>query len=113
MLKNHYGVKDAVLLEKSTGLACGSTLEQTDEDLIVGMLSLLIVTIDKVTNEMKLERFKEFKLKTESKYLFLSNVNQELLLVIILNSPDYEQDILSEIETIGKQVAEQIRNLWN
>ena len=112
LLKNHYGVKDAVLLEKSTGLACGSTLEQTDEDLVVGMLSLLIVTIDKVTNEMKLERFKEFKLKTESRYLFLSNVNQELLLVIILNSPDYEENVLSEIELIGKQVAEQIRNLW-
>ncbi|MFX0011034.1 MAG: ADP-ribosylation factor-like protein [Candidatus Hermodarchaeota archaeon] len=112
LLKNHYGVKDAVLLEKSTGLACGSTLEQTDEDLVVGMLSLLIVTIDKVTNEMKLERFKEFKLKTESRYLFLSNVNQELLLVIILNSPDYEESVLSEIELIGKQVAEQIRNLW-
>ena len=112
LLKNHYGVKDAVLLEKSTGLACGSTLEQTDEDLVVGMLSLLIVTIDKVTNEMKLERFKEFKLKTESRYIFLSNVNQELLLVIILNSPDYEENVLSEIELIGKQVAEQIRNLW-
>ncbi|MFX0176645.1 MAG: ADP-ribosylation factor-like protein [Candidatus Hodarchaeota archaeon] len=112
LLKNHHGVKDAVLLEKTTGLACGSTLEPSDEDIVIGMLSLLIVTIDKVTNEMKLESFKEFKLKTESKYLYLSNVNQDLLLVIILNSPDYDEEILSEIENVGKQVAYQIKNLW-
>ncbi|MFX1556986.1 MAG: ADP-ribosylation factor-like protein [Promethearchaeota archaeon] len=112
LLKNHHGVKDAVLLEKSTGLACGSTLNPSDEVIVVGMLSLLIITIDKVTNEMKLESFKEFKLKTESKYLYLSNVNQDLLLVIILNSPDYNKEILNEIENMGKQVSYQIRNLW-
>ncbi|MFX1407108.1 MAG: ADP-ribosylation factor-like protein [Promethearchaeota archaeon] len=112
LLKNHHGVKDAVLLEKSTGLACGSTLNPSDEVIVVGMLSLLIITIDKVTNEMKLESFKEFKLKTESKYLYLSNVNQDLLLVIILNSPDYNREILNEIENMGKQVSYQIRNLW-
>ncbi|MFX1497358.1 MAG: ADP-ribosylation factor-like protein [Promethearchaeota archaeon] len=113
LLKDHHGVKDAVLLEKSTGLACGSTLDPSDEDIVVGMLSLLIVTIDKVTNEMKLASFKEFKLKTESKYLFLSNVNQELLLVIILNSPDYDKETLNEIENIGRQVSYQIKSLWN
>ncbi|MFW9938154.1 MAG: ADP-ribosylation factor-like protein [Candidatus Thorarchaeota archaeon] len=112
LLKNHHGVKDAVLLEKSTGLACGSTLNPSDEVIVVGMLSLLIITIDKVTNEMKLESFKEFKLKTESKYLYLSNVNQDLLLVIILNSPDYNNEILNEIENMGKQVSYQIKNLW-
>ncbi|MFX0033833.1 MAG: ADP-ribosylation factor-like protein [Candidatus Hermodarchaeota archaeon] len=112
LLKNHDGVKDAVLLEKSTGLACGSTLETSEEDLVVGMLSLLIVTIDKVTYEMRLKNFKEFKLRTDSNYLFLSNVNEDLLLVIILNSPDFDKQTLTEIEDIGKQVSHQIRDLW-
>ncbi|MFW9945890.1 MAG: ADP-ribosylation factor-like protein [Candidatus Odinarchaeota archaeon] len=113
LLKNHHGVKDAVLLDKSTGLACGSTLEPSDEDIVIGMLSLLIVTIDKVTNEMSLKRFKEFKLKTDSNYLFLSNVNNDLLLVIILNSPNFTREVLNEIEDIGKQVSHQIKSLWN
>ena len=113
LLKNHSGVKDAVLLDKSTGLACGSTLEASEEDVAVGMLSLLIVTIDKVTYEMKLKNFKEFKLRTDSNYLLLSNVNQDLLLVIILNSPDFDKQTLIEIEDIGIQVSQQIRDLWN
>jgi GTPase SAR1 family protein len=112
LLKNHSGVKDAVLLEKSTGLACGSTLDTSEEDVAVGMLSLLIVTIDKVTYEMRLKNFQEFKLRTDSNYLCLSNVNPDLLLVIILNSPDFDKDTLNEIEDIGRQVSQQIRDLW-
>ena len=111
-LKNHEGIKDAVLLEKSTGLACGSTLEITDEDIAVGMLSLLIVTIDKVTREMKLQNFKEFKLKTDSNYILIDNVTQDLLLIIILTSSDFNKETIVEIEDIGKEVSKQIRNLW-
>jgi len=111
-LKNHEGVKDAVLLEKSTGLACGSTLEITDEDIAIGMLSLLIVTVDKVTREMKLQNFKEFKLKTDSNYILIDNVTQDLLLIIILNSSDFTKEALVEIEGVGNEVSKQIRNLW-
>ena len=111
-MKSHDGIKDAVLLEKSTGLACGSTLDLKEEDVAVGMLSLLIVTIDKVTQEMKLQNFKEFKLKTDSNFLLIDNVTNELLLIIILTSSDYNKEKIVEIEEIGKQVANQIRNLW-
>ncbi|NHJ19992.1 MAG: hypothetical protein EAX91_03535 [Candidatus Lokiarchaeota archaeon] len=111
-MKSHNGIKDAVLLEKSTGLACGSTLDLKEEDIAVGMLSLLIVTIDKVTQEMKLQNFKEFKLKTDSNFLLIDNVTNELLLIIILASSDYNKEKIVEIEEIGKQVANQIRNLW-
>ena len=111
-LKNHEGIKDAVLLEKSTGLACGSTLEISDEDIAVGMLSLLIITIDKVTREMKLQNFKEFKLKTDSNYILIDNVTQDLLLIIILTSSDFSKETIVEIEDIGKEVSKQIRNLW-
>jgi GTPase SAR1 family protein len=111
-MKSHDGIKDAVLLEKSTGLACGSTLDLKEEDIAVGMLSLLIVTIDKVTQEMKLQNFKEFKLKTDSNFLLIDNVTDELLLIIILASSDYKKEKIVEIEEIGKQVANQIRNLW-
>ena len=111
-LKNHEGVKDAVLLEKSTGLACGSTLDITEEDIAVGMLSLLIVTIDKVTREMKLQNLKEFKLKTDSNYILIDNVTQDLLLIIILTSSDFSKETISKIEDAGKEVSKQIRNLW-
>ncbi|MHA1240551.1 MAG: ADP-ribosylation factor-like protein [Promethearchaeota archaeon] len=111
-LKNHKNIKDVVLLEKSTGLACGSTLEISDEDIAVGMLSLLIVTIDKVTKEMKLQNFKEFKLKTDTNSILVDNVTQDLLLIIILTNADLNSDIILEIEKIGKEVSKQIRNLW-
>ena len=111
-LKNHKGIKDAVLLEKSTGLACGSTLEITEEDIAVGMLSLLTVTIDKVTREMKLKNFREFKLKTDANYILLDNVTKDLLLIIILTNADLNNGKIHEIEEIGKEVSKQIRNLW-
>jgi len=111
-LKNYNGIKDVVLLEKSTGLACGSTFEITDEDIAVGMLSLLIVTIDKVTREMKLQNFKEFTLKTDANYILINNVTQDLLLIIILTNSDLNNDIILEIEEFGKEASKQIRNLW-
>lgn len=111
-LKNHEGIKDAVLLEKSTGLACGSTLEITEEDIAVGMLSLLIVTIDKVTREMKLQNFTDFKLKTDSNYILINNVTQDLLLIIILTNADLNNEIILQVEDIGNEVSKQIRNLW-
>jgi len=111
-LKNHKGIKDAVLLEKSTGLACGSTLEITDEDITVGMLSLLIITIEKVIREMKLHNFREFKLKTDANYILIDNVTQDLLLIIILTNADLNSDRILEIEEIGKEVSKQIRSLW-
>ena len=111
-LKNHEDVKDAVLLEKSTGLACGSTLEITDEDIAVGMLSLLIITIEKLTKEMKLQNFREFTLKTDDSYIIINNVTEDLLLIIILTNADLNSEGIFEIEEIGKEVSKQIRNLW-
>jgi len=111
-LKNYEGIKDAVLLEKSTGLACGSTLEITDEDIAVGMLSLLIVTIEKVTSKMKLQTFRDFTLKTDAYQILIDNVTKDLLLVIILTNENLNNEIILEIEEIGKEVSKQIRNLW-
>ena len=111
-LKNYEGVEDVVLLEKVTGLACGSTFEISDEDVAVGMLSLLMITINKVTREMNLQNFKEFKLMTDSNYILINNVTEDLLLIIILTNTDISSDIILEIEEIGKEVSKQIRNLW-
>ena len=111
-LKEQEGVKEAVLIEKNTGLACGSTLEPADEEIVIGMISLLIVTCDKVAKNMKFESFKEFRLRSESNYLLMTDVTSELMLVIILNSLTSDKDKLKEIEDIGKQVALQIRELW-
>lgn len=111
-LKKHEGVQDAVLLEKSTGLACGSTLDISEEDIAVGMLSLLIVTIDKVTTEMKLRKFREFKLKTDANYILIDNVTEDLLLIIILTSPNLDANTIKQIEQMAKEVSHQIKNLW-
>jgi Ras-related GTP-binding protein A/B len=113
ILKEQEGVKDALLIEKTTGLACGSTLDGSNEEVVIGMVSLLIVTCDKVTKNMKLENFKEFRLRTSSNYLLLTDVTSDLMLVIILDSLVFEQDRLKDIEEVGKEVGMQIRELWN
>ncbi|MFX1532394.1 MAG: ADP-ribosylation factor-like protein [Promethearchaeota archaeon] len=111
-LKDQEGVKDALLIEKTTGLACGSTLNGSDEEIVIGMVSLLIVTCDRVTKNMKLQNFKEFKLRTTSNYLLLSDVTSDLMLVIILDSSAFDDNRLKEIEEVGKEVGMQIRDLW-
>ena len=40
------------------------------------------------------------------------NVTQDLLLIIILTSSDFNKETIVEIEDIGKEVSKQIRNLW-
>ena len=112
-LKSQDGVKDVLLIEKSTGLACGSTLEISDEDLYIGMLSLLMVTIDKVTKQMKLAALKEFRLKTESNYILLTDVTPELMLVIILTTKAFDKASLKDIEIKGEEISTQIRKLWD
>ncbi|MFX0036259.1 MAG: ADP-ribosylation factor-like protein [Candidatus Hermodarchaeota archaeon] len=111
-LKGQKGVEDALLIEKSSGLACGSTIDGSAEDIVIGMISLLIITCDRVTKSMKLANFKEFRLKTSSNYLLLTDITEDLMLVIILDSTAFNNETLKEVETVGKQVAIQIRELW-
>jgi len=111
-LKNHKGVKDALVIERTSGLACGSTIDIYEEDIVIGMISLLIVTIDKVTKNMELEKFREFKLKTDSNSILITNVNQDLILVIILSPEVSSSNLLEEIEDAGEQVTQQLRKLW-
>ena len=113
ILKGQEGVKDVLLIEKSTGLACGSTIEPSEEDIIVGMISLLIITIDKVTRKMDLADLREFKLRTDSSCLLLTNVTPDLILVILLTQAALEDDLLKNIEETGKDVSLQIRKLWD
>jgi len=113
ILQEQEGVGDALLIEKTTGLACGSTLNGSNEEIVIGMVSLLIVTCDKVTKNMRLENFKEFRLKTSSNYLLLTDVTEDLMLVIILDSLAFDHNKLQDIEDVGKEVAIQIKELWN
>ncbi len=112
LLKGQKGVKDALLIEKSSGLACGSTISGIDEDIVIGMISLLTLTCNKVTKNMKLDNFIEFRLKTSSNYLLLTDVTRDLTLVIILDSSTFNDDTLKEIEDVGEEVALHIRELW-
>ncbi|MFW9875377.1 MAG: ADP-ribosylation factor-like protein [Candidatus Thorarchaeota archaeon] len=111
-LKNQNGVKDALVIEKTSGLACGSTIDLLEEDLIIGMISLLIVTIDKITNKMELDNFREFKLKTDTNSLLITNINRDLLLGIILKNNVSNSNLLEEIEEVAKQVILELRKLW-
>ncbi|MFX1243082.1 MAG: ADP-ribosylation factor-like protein [Promethearchaeota archaeon] len=112
LLKDQKGVKEALLIEKSSGLACGSTIDGSEEDIAIGMISLLIITCDRVTKSMKLKSFKEFRLKTSSNYLLLTDITEDLMLVIILDSNAFDNETLREVEEVGKEVAIQIRELW-
>ena len=112
-LKSQMGIKDAIVIEKSSGLACASTIDLLKEDVIIGMISLLIVTIDKVTNKMEMDSFKEFKLKTDSDSILITSINQDLLLGILLSPEVSNNNLLEEIEDVSKQVILQLRKLWN
>ncbi|MFX0024359.1 MAG: ADP-ribosylation factor-like protein [Candidatus Hermodarchaeota archaeon] len=111
-LKDQKGVKDALLIEKKSGLACGSTINGSEEDIVIGMISLLIVTCDRVVKRMNLESFKEFRLRTDSNYLLLTDITEELMLVIILDSIAFDNNTLKEVEVAGKEVSVQIKELW-
>ena len=111
-LKEVEGIQDVLLIEKTTGLACGSTVEMSNEDIIIGMISLLIVTIDKVTKKMELKNFNEFRLRTESTYVLLTDVTEELMLVIILTASSFDKEKLTIIEESSKEISQQIRKLW-
>jgi len=113
IFKNQEGVKDALLIDKTTGLACGSTIDVSEEDIVIGMISLLIVTIDKVTRKMELENLKEFKLRTDSSCLLLTDVTPDLMLVILLTQSALDNDLLKKIEETGKDISLQLRKLWN
>ena len=110
--KKQEGVKDAIVIERSSGLACGSTIDPFDEDIVVGMISLMIVTLEKVTKKMKLDKFKEFKLKTDSSSILLKNVDSDLILVAILSPKASDNNVFEEIEEVAKEVILQIRKLW-
>ncbi|HUX98676.1 MAG TPA: ADP-ribosylation factor-like protein [Candidatus Deferrimicrobium sp.] len=111
-LKNQQEIRDVLLLEKTTGLACGSTLELSDEEVTIGMVCLLMVTIDKVTQGMHLQNLKEFSLKTMDAHVLLTDVTPELMLIIIMTNPSLSPERLGQIEVLYKEVSEQINKLW-
>ncbi|MFX1278040.1 MAG: ADP-ribosylation factor-like protein [Promethearchaeota archaeon] len=113
LLKGQKGVKDALLIEKTSGLACGSTINGSEEEIIIGMISLLIVTCDRVVKRMNLKSFEEFRLKSNSNYLLLTEITKDLMLVIILDSNGFDSDTLKEVEQLGKEVSVQISELWS
>jgi Ras-related GTP-binding protein A/B len=110
-LKSQDGIRDAILVLRRTGLAVGSTFDMTEEELAVGMFSLLVVTIDRVTKEMKLENLREFRLRTNASYVLLTDVNPELLLVIILTKPNLDPEAMEQIESIVKEISQQIEKM--
>ncbi len=110
--KKQKGVKDAMVIERYSGLTCGSTIDPFDEDIVVGMISLLIVTIEKVTKNMELKKFKEFKLETDSSSILLTNVNEDLILVVILSREASNNNLFEEIEEVAKEVILQLKKLW-
>ncbi|MFX0073909.1 MAG: ADP-ribosylation factor-like protein, partial [Candidatus Hermodarchaeota archaeon] len=112
LMKEQKGVKDALLIEKTSGLACGSTVNIFEEEIVIGMISYLIVTCDRVVKSMELDSFEEFRLKTASYYLLLTDLTEDLMLVSILNFTAFDNKILKEIEETGKEVAAQIKELW-
>ncbi len=105
------GIRDALLVLRKTGLAIGSTFEFTEEEIAVGLFSLMVVTIDRVTKEMKLESLKEFRLKTTANYVLLTDVSPDLLLVMILSKPNLDPEAMGKIEMIVKDLSHQLERI--
>ena len=112
-LKINGDLREVLLIDKNTGLACGSTLQYNEEDVIIGMVSLLIITIDKVTNELKLNKFKEFSLKTEESLVLLTDITKDLLLVNIIKESNVSDEKMKKLSELVEGVSEQIMNLWD
>ncbi len=108
-------ISDALLIDKKTGLACGSTIENTSEDIILGMISLLIITIEKVSSELKMTEVKELSLKSDDSAVILMNVNPDLLLILLLNKKEslIDDKTLNKIKDLGNQIINQINKLWD
>ena len=113
-LKKLKYVSEVLLIDKETGLACGSTINNSHEDTVIGMISLLIVTIEKVSRELKMREIKELSIKSDDSAVLLINVNSNLLLAILLNQDESligNKDI-KEIIKLGNDVSIQINQLW-
>lgn len=110
-LKEQNEIKDVLLIEKTTGLACGSTLDLNEEDVITGMICLLMVTIDRITREMRLQNLKEFSLKTTDAHVLLTDVTPDLMLVMILVNPFLNHAEMAEIENLYGEVSDQIKKV--
>lgn len=105
-------IKDALLIEKVNGLAIGSTMEEEEEDVMVGMLSLLITTVDRVIKELKIEDFQEFSLKAINKLILLADVTKNIALVVILSHGELSTSEKEKISEICKQAAQNIKNIF-
>jgi Ras-related GTP-binding protein A/B len=113
-LKQSELVTEALLIERNTGLACGSTVDEMNDDLIIGMISLLIVTIDRVSRELKIKEIKELNLKSDNDSILLRKVDKYLILVIILQDSvkSLKNEAVLEIETTISHVISQIQKLY-
>jgi len=111
-LKNQKGITNALVIEKRTGLTCGSTMEESEEDLIIGMVSLLIKSIDRFIKELNLNQLQELSLKTEDYEILLINVNKNLLLVLILDKVNID-NYIEKVKTNGLAVCDQLRKLMS
>lgn len=109
-LKKEPRIKDALILEKENGLAVGSTMNEEDEALYVGMLSLLIKTIDRVTKELQLNTFLEFTLRAINNIILFADITQDVSLIVILDRNELSGEEKIRIDNSCKIVAQQIKN---
>jgi len=113
-IKDQEGIKDVLLVTKSTGLTVGSTLAENDEEILVGMSSLLTITIDRILKELQSKQFYELLLRSDGFSLWISEIsNSDLLLVFVI---DPRLDPLDakymKIKNMQKEFAEQIKKMW-
>jgi GTPase SAR1 family protein/predicted regulator of Ras-like GTPase activity (Roadblock/LC7/MglB family) len=110
-LKNQDQIKDVLLVLRKNGLAIGSTFDMVEEEIVVGLFSLLITTLERFINEMNYKDIKEFRLKTDEGYLVLTSIDSDQLLAILLKIPTPDEIILKKIDTIILDVSDQIKKV--
>ena len=104
------------MIDKNTYLTVGSTLEESDDEVYLGMLSLLMNTLDRMCNEMKRPGFDELTLKFSDESLLVINISElNLIISAILKQPKgIEGDLLNikKIKQSLQDLIQQIKELW-
>lgn len=85
-------------------------MNEEDEALYVGMLSLLIKTIDRVTKELQLNTFLEFTLRAINNIILFADITQDVSLIVILDRNELSGEEKIRIDNSCKIVAQQIKN---
>jgi Ras-related GTP-binding protein A/B len=110
-------VDEILLIEKTTGLTVASTLsEESEEEVLIGMVSLLITTFERLLQELHSQWFESLQFHAQGLGFLMKEIkdsNMVLFIKVPENLYTLENDAsLKIVKQIINQLALQIKGLW-